>query len=172
MVNRVLNRLTQGKASVQPLGPAEIADHLNREFAWDTRIEQYFTLLFGLLNWRTGEFRYITAGHPGPIVLPREGPGRVLRTSGFPIGFTDRAYEEHSLILKPGDRLYLYSDGLPEARNPEREPLEEERLLGTLEQTRAAALPDTLDALLRRAEGWSGSAGPHDDISLLAVEKN
>lgn len=185
MVSRVLNRLTQGNRERLRLAPqrrsvpfpdgidmgaAEIADHLNREFAWDSRIEQYFTLLFGLLNWRTGEFRYVSAGHPGPILLPREGPGQIIRCSGFPIGFTDRAYEEQTLFLKQGDRLYLYSDGLAEARNAEREPLEEERLLGTVEQSRAIALPDSLDALLHCAEGWSGPGGPHDDISLLAVE--
>jgi sigma-B regulation protein RsbU (phosphoserine phosphatase) len=170
MVSRVLSRLTQGKTSLPALGPAEVADHLNREFAWDPSIEQYFTLLFGLLDWRTGEFRYVSAGHPGPILLPRTGPGQVIRTSGFPIGFTDLAYEEQSLFLKPGDRLYLYSDGLTEARNAEREPLEEDRLLAALEESRSASLPDSLDALLHCAESWSAPAGPHDDISLLAVE--
>ncbi len=170
MVSRVLSRLTQGKTALPSLSAAEIANHLNREFAWDPGIEQYFTLLFGLLDWRTGEFRYVSAGHPGPIVLPRTGPGQIIRTSGFPIGFTDAGYEEQSLFLNPGDRLYLYSDGLPESRNAEREPLEEDRLVETLEQVRSAALPDTLDALLRRAESWSGPGGPHDDISLLAVE--
>lgn len=192
MVSRVLNRLTQPSRSgplnegrlsrVQPgadnplvagkfaLGPAEIADHLNREFAWDARVEQYFTLLFGFLNWKTREFRYVAAGHPGPILLPREGHGQVIRTSGFPIGFTDRAYEEQSITLKPGDRLYLYSDGLTEARNSDREPLEEDRLIGTLEEVRTAPLPQTLDVLVNVAERWSGATGPHDDISLLAVE--
>lgn len=188
MVSRVLSRLIQGKAvwnrsgtdcqsardglPIRPTfpGPAEVADHLNREFAWDARVEQYFTLLFGLLNFCTGEFRYVSAGHPGPILLLREGPGQVLHTSGFPIGFVDRPYEEHVLTLKRGDRLYLYSDGLAEARNAEREPLEEERLLAVLERERQAPFQDTLDALLHRALEWCGPAGPHDDISLLAVE--
>ena len=50
--------------------PAEVAARLNRLFPFDTSTEQFATMLYGILNVATGEFRYASAGHPGPVHLP------------------------------------------------------------------------------------------------------
>jgi sigma-B regulation protein RsbU (phosphoserine phosphatase) len=168
MVNRVLGqlRLTGGLAS-----PVEVAEHLNREFSWDPQTGQFFTLLYGILDLDAGDFRFINAGHPGPLHLPRGGPANNFRLPGSPIGLAEDAYEEHSVTLRPGDRLYLYSDGIPEALNPELKGFGTPRLLERIEQGRTTPLADSLDHLLRAVQDWCGAEGPHDDISLLAVER-
>jgi sigma-B regulation protein RsbU (phosphoserine phosphatase) len=168
MVNRVLGRLRQGGGAAEP---ARLADELNREFPWEAHTGQFFTLLYGVLEPHSGLFRFVTAGHPGPLRLPRGGPACNLRVPGSPVGLADDAYEENALTLQPGERLYLYSDGIPEAMNPQFQALGTARLLQLVELARSLPLGDSLDAVLRAVDDWCGAAGPQDDISLLAVER-
>jgi phosphoserine phosphatase RsbU/P len=168
MVNRVLG---QFRLSGRLAAPAEVADYLNREFSWDPQTGQFFTLLYGTLDLDTGVFRFVAAGHPGPLRLPRDAPAQNLTLPALPIALADEAYQEHSLTLHPGDRLYLYSDGIPEALNREEKVFGTARLLERIEQNRAVPLADSLDLLLRAVQEWCGEIAPHDDISLLAVER-
>ena len=98
--------------------PAEVAARLNRLFPFDTATEQFATMVYGILDSTTGEFRYVSAGHPGPVHLPAGAEPVILESRGTPIGLADDAYEERSVRLSAGDRLYLYSDGVPEAMDP------------------------------------------------------
>jgi sigma-B regulation protein RsbU (phosphoserine phosphatase) len=168
MVNRALAQLHQSGERLR-LPPA-VAAHLNREFGWVCQTSQFFTLLYGVLEVDTGEFRFVAAGHPGPAYLPRDAGARNLKLPGYPIGLGDELYDEHSLMLRPGDRLFIYSDGIPDAHNKDRQAFGMDRLLELIELGRAAPLPDSLGMLLRAAQDWCGDVPPHDDISLLAVE--
>jgi sigma-B regulation protein RsbU (phosphoserine phosphatase) len=177
MVSRSLAQLhaahglepSPGKAP-SPLPPGEVAAHLNQSFPWDKRTEQFFTLLYGGLDLATREFRFVSAGHPGPLYLPCDGPAVFFKGSGLPIGLGGANYSEQSLSLQVGDRLYLYSDGVSEARNAQRQFFGEDRLQAVLEQGRTRPLQEGLDTVLRSVLEWCGQAPPHDDISLLAVE--
>ncbi len=100
--------------------PAEVADRLNRLFPFDTATEQFATLMYGVLDVSTGDFRHVSAGHPGPLHLPAGGPPVILESPGSPIGLADEPYGERCVHLAAGDRLYLYSDGLPDVMNPAR----------------------------------------------------
>ena len=151
--------------------PAEVAVQLNEEFPMDPATRQYFTLLYGILNWETREFRYVAAGHPGPVYLSStEGP-LILETHSFPIGFFRQVkYEEHSITMKPADRVYLYSDGITEATNIDGEEFGKDRLIRVLEESRSMPLNTSLSFLLAAVKEWCGAARPGDDISILAVE--
>ena len=152
------------------LSPAEVAEQLNKQFPMDPVSRQYFTLLYGMLNSETREFRYVSAGHPGPVYLSRAAEPVILEAPGFPIGFFEGVkYEEHSLSMKPGDRLYLYSDGITEAMNAKGEQFGKGRLIKALKKNRNAPLKDSLSSLLEDVEEWS-PARVEDDISILAVE--
>jgi phosphoserine phosphatase RsbU/P len=150
--------------------PAAVAAELNRRFPMDGATGQFFTLLYGTLDLRTHEFRYVSAGHPGPVHLPRGAAPVLLQGSGLPIGVSETPYQEHALALRPGDRLVLYSDGLPEAYNAADEQFGSDRLLGTLDEGRAIPLADSLSQLVEGVERWSGGSHLADDVSVLAVE--
>lgn len=150
--------------------PAEVADHLNRLFPFDPATEQFATLLYGVLDVATGEFRYASAGHPGPVHLPAGDGPVILPSQGFPIGLADDAYDERSARLGAGDRLYLYSDGVPEAIDPAGRPFGDARLLEAIGRWRSEPLPAGTNALLGEITRWYGSGRPHDDVSILAVE--
>jgi phosphoserine phosphatase RsbU/P len=155
-----------------PLSPADVAAKLNRMFPFEVSTEQYFTFVYGVLDSSTREFRYTLAGHPGPVLLPADGPAKILPGRGYPIGLADgpKPYNEWSLRLNPGDRLYLYSDGIPEAVSPEGVAFGNERMLRQMEAGRLEPLCGVVNELVAEIEAWSGVTRVRDDLSVLAVE--
>jgi phosphoserine phosphatase RsbU/P len=152
------------------LPPAEVAEQLNRMFPFDETTEQYFTMVYGVLDVATAEFRYVSAGHPGVAYIPGNGPGRIAQDRGFPIGLAMLPYEEHSIAMEPGDRLYLYSDGIPEAMTPDNKAFGGDRLIKALERVRGEPLERGISALLGEVQHWAGTVGLRDDASIVAVE--
>jgi phosphoserine phosphatase RsbU/P len=159
---------TSGRQSRTP--PAEVVAQLNRLFPFDPATEQFATMVYGILNTATGEFRYASAGHPGPIHLPLGAEASILESHGFPIGLADEPYEERAVRLSAGDRLYLFSDGVPEAMDPFSEQFGEDRLLAAICQGRSETLKDSVATLLGKVAKWHESGRFQDDISILAVE--
>jgi sigma-B regulation protein RsbU (phosphoserine phosphatase) len=150
--------------------PSEVAAYLNRLFPFETATEQFATLVYGVLDAATGEFRYVSAGHPGPVHLPFGAEPRILASRGTPIGLASEAYEERSVRLGPGDRLYLYSDGVPEAMNPADELFGDARLMEAVARARPEPLQAGVGTLFEEVRRWHGSEKLIDDISILAVE--
>ena len=150
--------------------PGEVADRLNRLFPFDTATEQFATLMYGVLEVTTGEFRYVSAGHPGPLHLPADGPPVLLASPGFPIGLADEAYGEQCVHLAAGDRLYLYSDGLPDSTTASGERFGDARLLKAIGRGRTKPLREGIAMLLEEILQWQEGEKPQDDISILAVE--
>ena len=164
-------KYTETSPGYRVVPPVEVADRLNRQFVLDRVTEQYFTLLYGILNLERGEFRYVCAGHPGPVHVALDAKPVIVKTCGWPIGVVeDAAYEEHAIRLCPGDRLYLYSDGIMEARNPNSGPFGNGRLIDTLHHSRATPLTDSVSSLVANVEQWCEPANPDDDMSVLALE--
>lgn len=150
--------------------PGKVADRLNTLFPFETATGQYATLIYGVLDVSTGDFRHVCAGQTGPLHLPVNGPPVILDSTGFPIGVGDDAYAERNLHLAPGDRLYLYSDGLPDAMNSSGELFGDARLLDSICRGRTKPLREGIAMLLEEIVRWHGGESPKDDISVLGVE--
>jgi sigma-B regulation protein RsbU (phosphoserine phosphatase) len=151
--------------------PAGVANQLNKRFQVDTTNGQYFTLQYGLLNKHTRRLRYVSSGHPGMIYMPGDKKAQILNSPSLPIGFMENnEYHENSIQLHPGDRLYLYSDGITEAENSNRVFFGTERMLQTLQKYAYLSLEESLDALMKEVESWTGSLKLKDDATLLAIE--
>ena len=150
--------------------PAEVAERLNQHFSSNPEITQFFTLLYGILNMESYEFRYICAGHPLPVHWSG-GRGRWVQGSGMPIGMMPgNSYEEFSLKLAPGDRLYLYSDGVTEAKNAKRDLFGDDRFMEVLDSTAKAPLSESLERVVQKVESWCKPEFPDDDVTLLVCE--
>jgi PAS domain S-box-containing protein len=150
--------------------PSEVLDRLNAHLC-EEKSEQFVTLFYGILDRVSYTLQYANAGHPGPLVLSPGTEPVVLQDSGLPIGVLEQAaYEDVEIVLRPGDRFWLYSDGLLEAMDPREEQWGQERLLAALQAANAEPLTDTVRRVLREVESWAGARGPHDDISLVAFE--
>jgi len=162
LMERTTSRLTS---------PAEAALVLNQQFIQERTAPQYLTLVYGMLNVNSGEFRYVSAGHPGPILVPKDAPPLALEApTGLPIGLLAASYEERSVMLRPGDRVYLYSDGVTEAMNASEEQFGVQRLLSRLCQVRELSLKESLNAVSKSLEEWRCHDCLRDDVSLVALE--
>ena len=150
--------------------PAAVADRLAVQFPFDPATQQYLTLNYALIDAPAGRVRYVSAGHPPAVHLPRDGPAGILPGTGLPVGL-GVGYEEHALEMAPGDRLVLYSDGVPEALSPGGEQFGRARLVAAAEAGRGRPLAEAVAALEAELLAWCGPAPPRDDVSVLAVER-
>lgn len=151
--------------------PAEVATQLNRLFQADEFSGLYFTMLYGVLHLPTGRLDYVSSGHPALLRVPAAGDVEFHGAEGFPIGFVpDVEYAQKTLQLTPGDRIYLYSDGVTEAMDKDQEPLGEQALAECIGGSRARPLEETVAGLLETVEQWCQPAGPLDDVSILGLE--
>jgi len=152
--------------------PAEVATQLNRLFQADDFSGLYFTLLYGVLHLPTGRFDYCSGGHPALVRLPAGGGEVELHaTESFPIAFVpDVEYEQKTLQLAAGDRLFLYSDGVPEAMDKDRNPYGDDAMAACIAQFRGAPVEAGVKGLLEAVETWCQPNGPLDDVSILGIE--
>jgi len=143
----VLKRYIPQSPYYEIFPPTEVAQTLNSRFTMKPETNQYFTLLYGILNLQNYEFRFVQAGHPSPIVSlcgahPREPEG-----GGPEIGwFEEAAFAERTISLDPGSRVYLYSDGLTETFNQKREMYAKDRLIQQLHSHRDSPIEETVHA--------------------------
>ncbi len=160
----------EGSAGARPCSPAALAAALNRRFPMDPETNQYFTLVHAVVDPAAREVRYVAAGHPGPVHMDIRGEARSLDSSGPAIGwFPEARFEEHSIPLSAGDRLYFYSDGIVEAQNPAGDFFGSERLEAIVAACRGGSLAESLERVEREVRAWCGTAGPGDDVSILAL---
>jgi phosphoserine phosphatase RsbU/P len=166
----LLVRFDEALGQPRPVPPSEVADKLNLLFPYDETTSQYFTLTYGVLDAVTGEYRFASAGHPGPVHAPFLGSPAFLQGRGFPIGLAEDAYEERFIVLGAGDRLFLYSDAVPETANAKGQMFGNERLLSLVERLRIEPLSASVAAIRADVESWSNGVGLLDDLTILGVE--
>jgi sigma-B regulation protein RsbU (phosphoserine phosphatase) len=172
----LLWRRVEGNASpgqFQLETPAAVAQRLGRRFPIDSATRQYFTMVYGLLNTKTHQLRYISAGHPNLIYVPATGPARVLDASGYPIGVApdSEAYDEYTVEFHPGDRIYIHSDGVTEAMNPGGQLFDTSQTIEALEASKASSLEASLAKLASRIEDWTRNGERGDDQTILAIQR-
>ncbi len=96
-------------------------------------------MIYGILDAAKGQFRYVSAGHPGRA-SSLWGSAGDFGSDGFPLGLTDEPYEKRSIQLGAGDRLYLYSDGATEAMDGAGQQFGNVRMLESVGQGRSQSL--------------------------------
>jgi sigma-B regulation protein RsbU (phosphoserine phosphatase) len=153
--------------------PAEVADLLNARLLADTGNEEYFTMVYGIADLRSGQVRLVQAGHPPPLILPASGPVRQVGSGGMPIGLlADARWDQIELRLEPGDRLLFYSDGFSECRMADGTMLEEDGLAEMIEgMDRELGGREWLDDLFwRLTQRMAPGRGLDDDVSATLFE--
>ncbi|HKY33540.1 MAG TPA: SpoIIE family protein phosphatase [Candidatus Polarisedimenticolia bacterium] len=151
--------------------PLKVIQKLNNLFRSGTEVTQYFTMIYGLYHAPTRHVRLACAGHPAPIVSSPSGSTRVVDCKGHPVGlFDDARFGAQDLALEPGERLWLYSDGISEASDADGTAFGVERLRKQITAHRGQALQDSVRAIVTEIERWSGGTSGDDDRTLLSLE--
>ena len=132
---------------------------------------EYFTMWVGVYQRSTGILSYATAGHPGGVVVRKDGSSSVLGGRTWPIGFVPgNGYTTTSVQIAPGDRLYLFSDGIYEVMNGVSEILGHERFRKKLEQVAHCGMAEGMTQVIRESQTWQGAEAFQDDVALLGLE--
>jgi sigma-B regulation protein RsbU (phosphoserine phosphatase) len=151
--------------------PEECMAEVNRTLNNHNSSSMFATCFYGILNARTGELRYSSAGHNPPYHL---GPGGSVTPldarGGTPLGLLPaRKYEGAAAKLNPGDALFLYTDGVSEANNPESDDFSDERLVDVLRTAAALRSREMIDTVSSRLLAFTAGAPQSDDITMVAV---
>jgi len=151
--------------------PGEILEQVNNTLYPDIPPNMFVTCLAALLDSRTGRLQYANAGHDLPYLRHADGVGE-LRATGMPLGLMPgMSYEQKEIMLKPGDSVLLYSDGLVEAHDPQREMFGFPRMEGLVGAHPGGA--SLIDSLLAELEQFTGEAWEQeDDITLLTLQRS
>lgn len=154
---------------------AEVAVRANNQLCYKNESGMFVTAFICVLDVRSGEVQFVNAGHNCPFVQKQDGAFEMFRAkANLVFGLMeDVPYREQTLTLNPGDSIYLYTDGVTEALNPEQELLGDGRLYEILNRHRAqAGEPETfVQAIYREVQAFADGEPQADDITMLYVTR-
>jgi sigma-B regulation protein RsbU (phosphoserine phosphatase) len=147
--------------------PAELLLGMNAALCGNTQ-QQFVTAAYVHLDSEAGELRYSAAGHP-PMLLLRRGEVTAVEENGLMLAaFSFATYLNAVSSLEPGDRILLYTDGILEAFNAEREEFGKDRLRALVRQCASLSHNETADRIISTVQGWAVSQ--EDDLTLLVCD--
>ena len=149
--------------------PSQIMAQMNNAMSEMNENSMFVTLFIGVLDLRTGNLTYSNAGHCAPVLLG-EKPTPVEMDANIPLGImADWQYTSQSVTLKPGQTLFIYTDGLTEAENNLHEQFGEERMMKALAKSETAPRP-LIGNVIKEVHNFVGQAEQSDDLTILAVQ--
>ena len=130
----------------------------------------FVTCWLGILTLSTGELCYVNAGHPCPVLL-RDGNASLVESKPnlMLAGMDGIPYEEHSIKLKKGDSLLVYTDGVTEATDTRQQLFGEPRLIEALRNCSDLDAPLLIKKVRATIDHFVGGAEQFDDITMLAL---
>jgi serine phosphatase RsbU (regulator of sigma subunit)/DNA-binding response OmpR family regulator len=167
----VLARTIVQDVALRQLSPAACLTEANRLLIARNPLSLFVTVIYGILDSRTGLFTFSSGGHAMPYVMRAAGAIEIAHGKPSPLlGLIDEAsYAEHTVSLVPGDGLMLFTDGLTECFNRAGEPYGEARLHARLAAGGPAAPDMLLTDLIADLDGFAAGCPASDDVTALMV---
>lgn len=165
--------LTLLKATaLRGVSPSECLQQVNNVLYLESVSSMFVTVFYGLLNTRTGELEYCNGGHNPPYLFFENGRVEPLENiSGLVLGAMENTkYEEQKILLKPGETLFLYTDGVTEAIDANQSQFESDRLVECLQRLNGSALTEIVQEVVREVDSFSTGVPQADDITILALK--
>jgi sigma-B regulation protein RsbU (phosphoserine phosphatase) len=152
--------------------PAEVAAGINRRFASSDNDGRFVTMVLCVLDTHTGQFHYTSAGHPLPVIARRGTHVPVVEAGGLPLAVIAEApYDDAVVQLEPGDRVYLFSDGIFEQADAANSGMFGiDRLANELVNRSGQAPEVAVKDIVKLLSEWAGSGSYTDDVSLVAID--
>lgn len=152
--------------------PAEILTAANATICSSNREDMFVTVWLGILEISTGRLTAANAGHEYPIIKKANGEFELLKDKhGFVIGgMSGMRYREYEFTLEKGGTLFLYTDGVAEATNAEKQLFGTDRMLSALNSEPEADPKKLLENMKKSVEEFVGDAPQFDDLTMLGVK--
>ena len=145
--------------------PSAVLKEVNRTLVADLPASKFVTMIYAVLDPARRTVTFGNAGHHPPILVDGNGAQAAKAKAELPLGVRQGSYSERTLEMAPGSRLFLYSDGVVEARNRASEEYGEARLLQFVGNNSASA-----EHVLNDVLAFTKSRSVHDDVTVVTVE--
>ena len=150
--------------------PKEVFETVNNMLCENNEESMFVTAFLGYLDIPGGKLSYVNAGHNPPLLRSNGRFGWLKTKPSFVLAVSeDVFYNQHEVMLSPGDELFLYTDGITEAVDNEGEIFNEDRLLATVNKHLDLPLKEFTITIQREIDKFAGGAGQADDITMLAL---
>ena len=158
--------------AAQKMMPAEIATRMNDALTENNERGMFVTMFLGLVNLETGRLDFCNAGHNPPVIYDQVELGSFIEMeSNAPIGlWPDLEYVGETIESIKGKPLFVYTDGLNEAENPEQEQFGDERMLEFLHHAHFRDAEELVETLKAEVERFRDGADPNDDMTMLCLK--
>ena len=152
--------------------PAQILTDTNAAVCANNREDMFVTVWLGILELSTGRLTAANAGHEYPVLMKPDGEFELYRDKhGFVLGgISGMSYKEYEIRLSPGSKLFLYTDGVPEATDKAQEQFGIDRMIGALNEHSSAAPGEILKNVRRSVNEFVKDAEQFDDLTMLCIE--
>ena len=147
---------------------------LNDELSSNNTLEMFVTVWLGFMNLKTGIMTCANAGHEYPILKQPGTDFEIVKDKhGFVIGgMPGMQYKEYELKLEPGAKLFVYTDGLPEANNRKQQLFGMDRVLKALNYKKDSSPREILEDMTRTVTSYANGADQFDDLTMLCFQYN
>ena len=159
-------------AAQSGLSPKAVLEKVNDQLCENNDAEMFVTVWLGILEISTGKMKCANAGHEYPAIMRKGGDFKLFKDKhGFVLaGMEGARYREYELELHAGDRLVVYTDGVPEATNGANTLYGTDRMISALNGARDGSCRQMLEALHRDVDSFVDGADQFDDITMLCIE--
>ena len=158
--------------AMHELSPAKILTEVNAEICNRNPEEMFVTVWLGVLEISTGVLTAASAGHEYPTLRMPDGDFELIKDKhGFVVGgMPGIRYREYTLNLEPGSRLFVYTDGVPEATDANQQMYGTDRMIQALNTAKDKDPGSILSAVKDSVSSFVGSAEQFDDLTMLCLE--
>ena len=170
----IAKTLIQNQAELGGQDPADVLSHVNAKLMRINKASMFVTTWMAILTISTGELIYVDAGHEYPAIRRNGGSFELIDdVRGLPVAVSGKTkFISDTFVLHPGDTLYVYTDGVPDASNKAGEMFGRERMLEALNEEPDAA-PEVLDGNVKaKLAAFVEDAPQFDDITMLTFKYN
>jgi len=152
----------------------EVFESVNKKLCEGNEAGMFVTAFMGIYNIPTGRFIYVNAGHNPPLIKKSCKTFEFINTEPNTVlaFLEDSKYKQEEIILEKGDILYMYTDGVTEAMNNNKELFGENKLISTLNNCRCDTPKDILNVVKNEVDHFTDGAEQADDITMLALKIN
>jgi serine phosphatase RsbU (regulator of sigma subunit) len=157
-------------ASEYPQEPAMVLKTVNQHILRNARANLFVTVFFGVLDPISGMLCYANAGHNPPYLFGSTNGIKTLNNTGMPLGIDeDNDWGQNEVLISPGDRLLLYTDGVTDAQNNEGEFIDRKIILSIAQQNNGKSVQEVLQGILDRVHHFVGDASRFDDLTVVIL---
>ena len=151
--------------------PSDILEYMNENICKNNEKDMFVTCWLGILDIKTGKITASNAGHEYPAIM-HNGRYQLLKDKHHFVvgGMKGSKYSNYELVLEPGDRLFVYSDGVPESTRSDDEMFGTSRMLKALNECADLTLKNTVESVRSSIDEFVEGAEQFDDLTMLCLE--